>query len=519
MFFSLLETCNHVAAILFKIDFSWQQGLVNNACTSRPCTWNRYGSKKVHIEPQLVSEMGWKKPHYRKVGKLAQINPAEKVNFDVVKKASPSIQILMQELFVSFPKAAVFEHLQLKSSCEPSCDANVESTVEIATSSLLPKTLVEQAGVNETVETFISSLKIQTVQGICELELATRGQSENTIWQEQRVGRISSSTAHQVFTKVKTLQGTSSRSRDVSSLLKTILGESGPSPHIPAIKYGRVLEPRAREEYQKALRKAGHKDVNVKECGMFVLTGKAYISASPDGVVQCSCCGRGVVEIKCPLKSAHCHPADASLVYMQVQNMKDSQPQLTLSKTHQYYTQIQTQLAVTNKEWCDFFVYSHHGYIIDRVVRNRVFWQQVEAAVDFFFGTYVAPALMAKASACSDSTSVTDNPTNVKNKLPSPDNSVTPKTSSVQGTLPSTSYVATSTKRKVTKCFQPNAKKIKGPIYMCKICNKECLNELDIAEASQNSVCCEHCQLWFHFGCVNFDVAFTGDFICNDCSK
>ena len=67
-FFRLIETCNHVAALLFKVDFAWQNGLTNKSCTSRPCEWNKYGAKVV-AKPIPIKEMKWKKPHYQKFGK------------------------------------------------------------------------------------------------------------------------------------------------------------------------------------------------------------------------------------------------------------------------------------------------------------------------------------------------------------------------------------------------------------------------------------------------------------------
>ncbi len=39
----------------------------------------------------------------------------------------------------------------------------------------------------------------------------------------------------------------------------------------------------------------------VTECGLFLDIETPYIGASPDGLICCSCCGKGVLEVKCPL--------------------------------------------------------------------------------------------------------------------------------------------------------------------------------------------------------------------------
>ena len=53
------------------------------------------------------------------------------------------------------------------------------------------------------------------------------------------------------------------------------------------------------------MKRPGHKDVKVEPCGLFVLQNKSFLGASPDAVVSCSCCGKGVLESKCPYSIAN----------------------------------------------------------------------------------------------------------------------------------------------------------------------------------------------------------------------
>ena len=46
----------------------------------------------------------------------------------------------------------------------------------------------------------------------------------------------------------------------------------------------------------------------VSECGLFVHPEHIYMAASPDAVVSCTCCGKGLLEVKCSLTIAHASP-------------------------------------------------------------------------------------------------------------------------------------------------------------------------------------------------------------------
>ena len=41
-----------------------------------------------------------------------------------------------------------------------------------------------------------------------------------------------------------------------------------------------------------------HEDFRVSKCGLFISTEYPFLGASPDGHVQCSCCGLGICEVK-----------------------------------------------------------------------------------------------------------------------------------------------------------------------------------------------------------------------------
>ena len=45
---------------------------------------------------------------------------------------------------------------------------------------------------------------------------------------------------------------------------------------------------------------ANNKNFSLSENGLIINTAYSYFGASPDGLIQCDCCGLGTLEIKCP---------------------------------------------------------------------------------------------------------------------------------------------------------------------------------------------------------------------------
>ena len=85
-----------------------------------------------------------------------------------------------------------------------------------------------------------------------------------------------------------------SEENSADKLVDSLLGKAKPPTNLPALKYGRDMEPIAVEEFIKYFKKH-HKDVSYRECGIFIDKTKQYLG---DLLIECSCCGEAVVEIK-----------------------------------------------------------------------------------------------------------------------------------------------------------------------------------------------------------------------------
>ena len=92
------------------------------------------------------------------------------------------------------------------------------------------------------------------------------------------------------------------------------------------------MEEVPRKAYIEEMKRLKHKNFSVTNCGLFISKDRYYISASPDGLVSCSCCGKGL--------------------------------------------------------------YTSHGFHLERIISDFVHWQQFVEAADYFFVNYIAPKLL-----------------------------------------------------------------------------------------------------------------------------
>ena len=219
------------------------------------------------------------------------------------------------------------------------------------------------------------------------IERETVGQGSNPNWKDQRDGRITASVFHDVSTRMATLEANASIS--MNSIIERVLGVKAPPENLPQLKYGREMEKHAITKFLEVFKEAGHKNVTLHECRVYVCCSHPYIGASPDAIIECACCGLACVEIKCPMSVAHTTPAAGNPRYL----ITDCDGKLRLSKSHKYWTQVQGQLGVTNMEWCYFFVFSFKGHCLVQIAKDVDQWEIVLQRLAKFFCSYLAPAI------------------------------------------------------------------------------------------------------------------------------
>lgn len=301
------------------------------------------------------------------------------------------------------------------------------------------------------------------------VEKETRNQSQSKLWFKYRSGRITAS-------KMKSVCHTDSTNPS-QSLIKQICYPQSFVFHSKWTDWGCSHEKLARNRYEHAM-KTDHEDFSVSESGLVISSEWPFIGATPDGKVTCSCCGDGVVEIKCP----YCHKYESIECAANLDKKfclkKGHDDRLHLNKSHAYYYQVQTQLFVTDTEYCDFCVCTfaddeENGLHIERISKDEEFWSDCVSKAHILFRTSILPELLGKWYTRSN------------------------KVYSVSFDLPSSSSAGNETSEFFCYCKGPDS----GDMIACD--NDNCSIE------------------WFHLSCLKMTSFPKGKskWYCPDCRK
>ena len=136
-----------------------------------------------------------------------------------------------------------------------------------------------------------------------------------------------------------------------------------------------------------------HAHFSLFDSGLVLNPEWPFLGASPDGTVHCDCCGSGVVEIKCP----YCHRHDSALEYQSC--LVDNGDHLQLDRSHAYYYQVQTQIFVSNIDYCDFCVCTfpsggEPSLHVERILPDSEFWSSCLDASSRFFKQCLLPEIL-----------------------------------------------------------------------------------------------------------------------------
>jgi putative phage-type endonuclease len=146
-------------------------------------------------------------------------------------------------------------------------------------------------------------------------------------WYEARLGKVTASRVADIIAKTKSGYSTSRANYMAELLSERLTGKQAESYQNSAMRWGIEAEPFARETYLEAM-----SIDNVVEVGLINHPTIENAGASPDGLVG----EDGLVEIKCPNTSTHID----TLISHEI--------------PAKYITQMQWQMACTDRQWCDF---------------------------------------------------------------------------------------------------------------------------------------------------------------------
>ena len=218
------------------------------------------------------------------------------------------------------------------------------------------------------------------------IEEETKMQSDSALWYCHRRLRITASN----FGKVSKRRPTT----PVANLVKTLLYSR--RVETKALRWGNTHEDDARRAYQQSLLVSDN-SAAVSSSGLVIDTTEPCLACSPDGMVHLpgSPDSYGIVELKCPYTAAEKgltpHEAATSLKTFFCKLTNDRS--LQLKRNHEYYFQVQGQLGITRRPWCDFVVWTPKGMSVERIHFDRIFWEEMKPKLVRFHREAILPEL------------------------------------------------------------------------------------------------------------------------------
>ncbi|XP_031334306.1 uncharacterized protein LOC116164293 [Photinus pyralis] len=244
------------------------------------------------------------------------------------------------------------------------------------------KTLNELIEVGKTIDFHLTSDECAIIQE------KTMGQAGNKNWFCFREGRITAS-----------LFKACCRTKLTKPAISTIKAICYKKPFFSKqTTYGCLHEKDAIEAY-KAFMLPKHENFVIKTSGLIINSMFPCFGASPDGLVNCDCCGSGCLEIKCPYCVRDSNVEE--LVHfknmcLKANVLEDNIWSIDLDQNHSYFHQVQMQMAVAERSYCDLVVWSKKNFYLERVYSDKTFWECESEKALAFFNNVIMPELLGK---------------------------------------------------------------------------------------------------------------------------
>lgn len=180
-------------------------------------------------------------------------------------------------------------------------------------------------------------------------------------WHLSRLGKVTASRVSDVLSKGKSGESASRKNYRTELLVQRLTGQPGESFTNAAMEWGTATEPLARIAYEAEM------GVFVNQVAFIDHPSIVQFGCSPDGLVAQD----GLIEIKCGNTATH------------IDWMLDGKPPT------KHIPQMQCQMAVTGRQWCDFVSFDPRlpddlQLFVVRLERDQEYIEAMEAEVKKF---------------------------------------------------------------------------------------------------------------------------------------
>ena len=212
------------------------------------------------------------------------------------------------------------------------------------------------------------------------IERTTLEQANDQSWFELRKSRLTASNF-----------GTVARRRHATPVAKLVRNLLYDVPReARSLQWGRDHEEDARQAYS---RKSGPTMILTRS-GLVIHPEHGWLACSPDDLVSDTVAeSQGLVEYKCPY-SARDITVEEACKKKDFMCMLNS-GKVTLKRTHKYYYQVQGQMAITRRRWCDFVIWTPHSTTVERINFDEEFWATVVPKLELFYDRAIVPELVS----------------------------------------------------------------------------------------------------------------------------
>lgn len=377
------ESCTHVGALLFKVEAT-VRCRENATVTERPAYWMLPSNiKKVYPEVghkiNYTSAAATRKSLNSLLDGETHTRPALRTCCTKTTPQPPTPEEMAKfysDLYNTGTRSGILSVLphyseDFKDPIQPIRDFKFLTSV--CNASLDGSDFLT---LQQHCQTIISTADVSEVQAV-QIERRTRAQHNSSLWFAARAGRITASCMHHVY-------ATDIKFPALSTVKKVCYPKHGPETA------DTIWDIRQEENARKAYISKTRGQHNNQEVQTFPQVG-----ASPDAIVRCTCCGKSCIEIKCPSKHKNCTilsacSSDGNFCLQLVDG------QVHLRKDHQYYSQVQTQIFVTDSAYCDFVVWTLKDCVVLRITPDTEFWKARLQKAQEFFKEVSLPELVAQ---------------------------------------------------------------------------------------------------------------------------